>query len=84
MNLLLIVKIYCAGLIVLFGAILVNVLALYLNITGWYGFIKSINGAGLASAFRSLSFISALFLFILYPLALGLLSYVGWKICLLN
>ena len=61
-----IIKIYFAGLIVLVGAIAVNALAKLLKLPSWYDFLSN----------PKVSAVSLLWLFIIYPLLLGLIALV--------
>jgi hypothetical protein len=65
---------------VLMLAILVNFAANLLNLMTWYEFIKFISANGMIEAFSSLSVLSALFLFVIYPFVLGLIGFWGYKI----
>lgn len=62
------IKIFIAGLIILVGAVLANFLAGLLGVTSWYDFLKKPKSAG---------FLDYLWLFIVYPLLLGLLAYLA-------
>ncbi|MEW6181475.1 MAG: hypothetical protein AB1522_16300 [Chloroflexota bacterium] len=70
------------GWIILLGAIILNGLASRLRLTGWYAFLGAIAQHGWLSAITQTSIISHLFLFLVYPLALGVLAWLGWKITL--
>ncbi len=61
-----IILIYCLGLSLVLGAIILNYLAGYLGLTTWYNFLNQSTKTDLTSY---------LWLFILYPICLGLLSY---------
>lgn len=66
-----IIKIFLAGVIVLIGAILLNWLASVLSLPSWYDFLSSKT---------KLNFYSITWLFLLYPLGLGALAYLGYLI----
>ena len=72
-------KIFLAGWVVLVIAILLNLLAQRIGITTWYPFIEEVGKIGVAKAFGKLSFLSTLFLFILYPALLGLAAFLVLK-----
>ncbi len=63
-------KIYLVGLAVLATAIILNIVAKMLNISTWYDFLqnKSIKNV-----------IDVIWLFIIYPAALGLVAFVLYK-----
>jgi hypothetical protein len=73
-------KIYLSGLIVLIGAILINALAGLAGLPTWYDFLKAVSGQGAAAALRGLSIVHMLFLFVLYPLGLGLLVLAALRL----
>ena len=75
-----VLKIYISGVIVLIGAILVNWLAGLLGLPTWYDFLKSAGEQGFMVALRSMAPVQLLFLFVLYPAALGLLVYAALRI----
>jgi hypothetical protein len=58
--------IFITGLIILIGAILLNALAHKLKLKTWYEFVKQR---------RDTSVVSYVWLYVLYPGALGLLAY---------
>lgn len=63
------------GLAILIAAIILNYLANTLNIMTWYSFIEELKqGRGIKN------FISGIFLFIIYPLILGLVAYFAMKL----
>jgi hypothetical protein len=65
--------IFIIGTIILIGAILLNLLAGLLGFTTWYEFIRQPSAA---------SVVSLLWLFVVYPLALGFIAYTAAKIFL--
>lgn len=62
-------KIYLSGLVVLVGAITINSLAKLIKLPTWYDFLNQ----------PKLGFINILWLFIIYPLFLGLLVFLARK-----
>lgn len=74
------VKIFAVGLGVLIAAVLMNFAANKLGIIGWYEFLNNIGKSGFAKTFESTSPLSLIFLFILYPFLLGLISYLILRI----
>jgi hypothetical protein len=69
--------IFTAGWILLLGAMIINAVAFGLNLSSWYSFIGEIGEKGLLKSLLDQSFWSVLFLFIIYPLLLGLLTYAS-------
>lgn len=76
---LLIIKILAVGWVVLATAIILNIIALRLGITTWYPFLDEVLKIGFIKAFVQSSFVSKLFLFIIYPLLLGLSAFLIFK-----
>jgi len=66
-----ILYIYLSGIIILLGAILLNLLASYAGLATWYDFLKN-PGKG--------SLFTYIWLFIIYPLGLGVLVYLAVKL----
>jgi hypothetical protein len=73
-------KIYLGGILVLIGAILINLMAGLLGWTTWYGFLKLVGDTGFAAALQTMSTIQLVFLFVLYPLGLGLIAFAALRI----
>jgi hypothetical protein len=74
-----ILTIFIIGIIILVGAIIINSLATYLSLTTWFSFIESISQSGFLTTLKEQSILSLLFLFIIYPLLLGLLAWLGFR-----
>tara|TARA_Y100000996_G_C22236585_1_gene525932 strand:+ start:335 stop:574 length:240 start_codon:yes stop_codon:yes gene_type:complete len=69
------IRIYFIGIIILFSAIIFNIIANSLGIKTWYDFL---NGIAQKIPLKSLiNFLDALWLFIVYPFLLGLSFYFG-------
>lgn len=68
------------GWVVLIGAILLNGLAGLLGLATWYTFLTKIAEQGWLPALCQTSIISHLFLFVIYPLALGGLAWLGLRL----
>jgi hypothetical protein len=64
------------GWIVLIAAILLNLLADRLGITGWYGFLTGMAREGL-KIWSQIGWLDIIWLFILYPMALGIAAHAG-------
>ena len=70
------IRLYIIGIAILIIAILANGIILKLGIKSWYDFIALLNHEG-SSAFRQLSILDYLWLFIGYPLVLGCGYWIG-------
>lgn len=73
------VRFYFIGIAILSVAILANGIVLKLGIKSWYGFIELISTAGL-SAFKKITPIDYLWLFIGYPFVLAFGYWIGDKV----
>ena len=71
-----------AGYAVLVMAILLNMLANALNLATWYKWFQTIAQDGLRVALLSLHWLDIIFLFIVYPLLLGLVAY--WILAIIH
>lgn len=60
-------KIFCLGLAILAGAIVLNAVSAQLGIKSWYEFLRNPSSTSLMSYF---------WLFLLYPALLGLIAYI--------
>lgn len=74
------VKIFIIGWIILLGAIVINVWAAALKVDTWYDFAKSIQSHGLKKAFTKTDPASLIFLFVAYPLLLGVICYACLRV----
>lgn len=74
--------IYGIGIGILIGAIIINIAATSLEITPWNKLFTQANDEGLSKTFKELSFVSWIFLFIIYPLLLGLIAFYTYKFLL--
>ncbi|MBW3020732.1 hypothetical protein KY334_05525 [Candidatus Woesearchaeota archaeon] len=68
------IQIFIVGLAILIGAVIINVIANYLNITTWYSFLLNMKDAGFLNSIKSEGF-NLIWLFVIYPLLLGLIGY---------
>lgn len=59
------------GIVLLVGAIGINLLAQWFHLLTWYDFTTHVMQAGAMQAITSLSIANGIFLFVLYPFALG-------------
>lgn len=73
-------KILLIGWIVLIGAIILNGLAGLLGLTTWYTYLARAAQQGWLPALRSTPIINHLFLFVIYPLGLGGLAWLGLRL----
>ncbi|WP_179343986.1 DUF7672 family protein [Winogradskyella ursingii] len=72
-------KIYIIGLAILIIAIIANGIVVKLGLKSWYDFIELLSAHG-SSAFTKINIIDYLWLFIGYPLVLGLGYLMGNKV----
>jgi hypothetical protein len=68
------------GYIVLFTAIVLNMVASKLKWATWYHFLQDVTSFGFGSSFSSLRLIDIVFLFILYPVSLGAAAYFTYRL----
>ena len=68
-----ITSIYIHGLFILFVAIVINIIVKYFKICTWYDFTKSIQLKGFKKTIGSLKYYDIFWLYILYPMILGLI-----------
>ena len=73
-------KFLVTGYIILLIAILINMIADYLNLFTWYKFLNSIIEFDLKSIITRMNIWDFLFLFIIYPVLLSLAYLLGEKI----
>lgn len=71
-----ILKVYLAGVVVLVGAIVLNVLAGRLGLATWYDFLGSVTQSGTREAIKALRIWDWLFLPVIYPVCLGAFAYL--------
>ncbi len=62
---------FLLGIIILIGAILLNVLASRVGLLSWFEFLKNPDNAGI---------LSYIWLFVLYPLGLGVIAYFASRL----
>ena len=72
-------RLYIIGLAILLVAILANMLAGKLNIMSWYDYLGNIAKQG-TGAITGMSFFDGLWLFLVYPFALGAGYFLGDKL----
>jgi len=73
------IRYYIIGLCILLIAILVNGLAYKLGLKTWYDLIKELNTNGIYTL-KTMSILDGIWLVVLYPMCLGLASWLGHKI----
>ncbi|MBM3441822.1 MAG: hypothetical protein FJX89_03875 [Bacteroidetes bacterium] len=67
---------WTAGMVVLVGAIACNLLVQGWRVMGWYEFLSALSREG-SPVFSRLRWVDAAWLFVLYPLLLGLFARAG-------
>ena len=72
-------RIYIIGLSILVFAIVVNVLVSRFGISTWYDFGQELSKTG-ANALKDAGIVNLIWLFLLYPICLGLSVIIGEKI----
>jgi hypothetical protein len=73
---LILLKIFLAGIVVLVVAVVLNLVASLLNLVTWYTFLNQVTELGLAASLKSLRAVDYLFLILIYPFLLGLAAYL--------
>ena len=73
------IRLYIIGLAILIIAILANGIILKLGLKSWYDFINLLTNDG-SDAFKQISILEYLWLFVGYPLILGFGYWIGDKI----
>ena len=73
------VKLYIIGISILLVVIIANAVAIKIGLKSWYDFIQLLSDIGL-SAFRELNLWDYFWLFLGYPLTLGLGYLLGAKL----
>jgi hypothetical protein len=69
-----------SGYLVLFCAIILNVLAQKLGVHTWYDFLQMVSANGFAAALTRMKLLDILFLFAGYPVILGLSAWAGFSL----
>ncbi|MCD8507211.1 hypothetical protein LRY65_00675 [Candidatus Woesebacteria bacterium] len=69
-----ILRVFIVGWGILLVAVVINVLAQSLGVMTWYVWLKQVTGGTYA-----LSVYDAVFLWLVYPLSLGVAGFGGWK-----
>ena len=69
-------EIFMLGVGVLVAALIANFLAMRLNINTWYGFVSDIGDYNLMTAITRQTPLDMIFLFLIYPLILGVPGWV--------
>ena len=72
-------RIYIIGISILVFAIIVNVLVSIFGISTWYDFGQELSKSG-ANAIKDAGIVNLIWLFLLYPICLGLAVIIGEKI----
>lgn len=69
-------KIYLWGIIILISAILFNLISSYLKVSNWYSFLNQAREIGFIQSLSQQNLFSLIFLFLIYPLLLGLAVFL--------
>jgi hypothetical protein len=69
-----------SGYLILFCAIILNVLAQKLGVQTWYDFLLVVSEKGFGASFSRLQIQDILFLFAGYPVMLGLSGWAGFSL----
>tara|TARA_Y100001954_G_C15553946_1_gene475227 strand:- start:207 stop:443 length:237 start_codon:yes stop_codon:yes gene_type:complete len=72
-------RIYIIGLSILVFAIIINVLVSKFGLSTWYDFGQELSNSG-ANAIKETGVVNLIWLFLLYPICLGLAVIIGEKI----
>ncbi len=72
-------KIFLFGILILFFALITNLIAKYFNINTWYDFFEQIAKLGLINAIKEQGIINLIFLFLIYPMILGVIGYFSFS-----
>ncbi|MCF7910698.1 hypothetical protein K9L16_03435 [Candidatus Pacearchaeota archaeon] len=75
-------KILVTGIAILIGAIFMNFLAKKFSIATWYEFLEDVKFDGFSRAIKFQRNISLVFMFIIYPLLLGLIAWLILEVLL--
>lgn len=70
------IHIFIVGVVILVGAIIINLIASALGLSTWFKFVADVQADGFA-AFAKQGILSLLYLFVIYPAVLGALGYFG-------
>ncbi|MGM0439157.1 MAG: DUF7672 family protein [Patescibacteria group bacterium] len=73
-------KIFLIGVWVLILALVANFLAMRFGINTWYGFVNNISDYNLVTAITHQTSLDIIFLFLIYPLILGIPGWVYFKL----
>jgi len=72
-------RIYLIGWVILFSAIILNIVIQRFGIMGWYEFLNKLQSIGKVT-FSTMYVVDYLWLFVGYPLCLGFSYYLGEKL----
>ena len=67
--------IFVTGASVLLTAIIVNIIATWMSLTTWYGFVEVVGEQGFLNGLEKADLASIVFLFLIYPFVLGIAGY---------
>jgi hypothetical protein len=72
-------KIFLVGTVILYAAIMLNLIVQRFGIMGWYEFLNRLMEVGKIT-FSTMVLVDYLWLFVGYPMCLGFSSYLGEKL----
>lgn len=73
-------EIFLTGFALLFVAIVVNLIANRFKFTTWYVFLNDVKRVGLKKSSFKQEFASIIFLFLIYPLILGIVAHLSFHL----
>lgn len=65
--------VYIHGVVILIGALLINVAATWLGLPSWYDFLPILRDNGIWQGIQQVGWLAAAYLLVGYPLLLGML-----------
>ena len=68
-------RLYLIGILILFGAILANIIATKLNLKSWYDLFLGVSEN--SHYWSRIRIIDGIWLILIYPLSLGFSAYIG-------
>jgi hypothetical protein len=73
-----IIIIFITGILILSGAIIMNLMANLIGLVTWYDFLLNLNSIKINNISIN-DFFSLIYLFLVYPFTLGLIAYLSLK-----
>ncbi len=72
-----VLKLFFSGVLIFLTALLFNMFATHFGISTWYDLIKEAGEWGITNTIKTQKAASLIFLFLVYPFALGAAGYLG-------